>query len=340
MHIPDGYLSPQTSAVLFAAAAPFWYTAFLKIKKTFEARRIPLLAIGAAFTFLVMMFNVPLPGGTTGHAVGGALIAITLGPWAAVIAVSVALVIQAIFFGDGGILAIGANCFNMAVVLPFVSYYLYRWLIGFKTIEKRYRWLAAGVAGYVGLNAAALFTAIEFGIQPSLFHTASGAALYAPYPLNVAIPAMMIPHLLVAGFVEAIATAGILVYLEKSGSLEPVKMKAARISSTAKLWIGIAVLAILTPIGLLAPGTAWGEWGGEEVKTLVGYVPTGLEKLSSLWTSPLPDYSLAGWEEVPFLQGAGIYIISAVLGIALVGGLVFIITKLVVAKKDDQDSAA
>ncbi|MFA5867275.1 MAG: cobalt transporter CbiM [Actinomycetota bacterium] len=336
MHIPDGYLSPQTSAAMFAAAAPFWYTAFRKIRKTFEARRIPLLAIAAAFTFIVMMFNVPLPGGTTGHAVGSALVAIVLGPWAAVIAVSVALVVQAIFFGDGGILAIGANCFNMAIVLPFVSYYLYRWLIGFKAIEGRFKWLAAGIAGYVGLNVAALCTAIEFGIQPALFHTANGAALYAPYPLNVAIPAMMIPHLLVAGIVEAVTTGGILLYLEKSGSLEPVKTKAAKISSTAKLWIGIAIMAILTPIGLLAPGTAWGEWGGEEVKTLVGYVPHGLDKLSSLWSAPLPDYSLSGWENAPFLKSAGIYIISAILGIAVVGGLVFIISKLVLANKHNE----
>ena len=79
------------------------------------------LAIGAAFSFVVMMFNVPIPGGSTGHAVGGVRVAILLGPWAAMIAITVALVIQALLFGDGGITAIGANCINMAVVIPFVG---------------------------------------------------------------------------------------------------------------------------------------------------------------------------------------------------------------------------
>ena len=77
-----------------------------------------------------MMFNIPVPGGTTAHGVGATLIAIVLGPWAAVIGVSVALIIQALFFGDGGILAIFANCFNMAIVMPFVGYGLYRLLAG------------------------------------------------------------------------------------------------------------------------------------------------------------------------------------------------------------------
>ena len=77
-----------------------------------------------------MMFNVPLPGGTTGHAVCGTLVAILFGPWAATIAVSIALAIQAVFFGDGGILAFGANCFNMAFVLPLLGYTVYKLIAG------------------------------------------------------------------------------------------------------------------------------------------------------------------------------------------------------------------
>src|SRR5882672_1475186 len=84
-----------------------------------------LIAVGAAFSFLVMMFNIPVPDGTTAHAVGAVLIAVVLGPWAAVIAVSIALMIQALFFGDGGVLAYGANAFNMAFVMPMVGYTFY-----------------------------------------------------------------------------------------------------------------------------------------------------------------------------------------------------------------------
>ena len=92
------------------------------MRKVVKTRYVPLLALGAAYCFLVMMFNVPIPDGTTAHAVGAVLVAVLLGPWAAVIAVSVALAIQALFFGDGGVLAFGANCFNMAIVMPFVGY--------------------------------------------------------------------------------------------------------------------------------------------------------------------------------------------------------------------------
>src|SRR3954467_2172010 len=126
MHIPDGYLSPETAAVMYMAAAPFWLRATQKVRALLNSRSVPLIALFAAFSFVIMMFNVPLPGGTTGHAVGASLAAIILGPEVAIIAVSIALIIQAFFFGDGGILAIGANCFNMAVVIPYLSYYTYR----------------------------------------------------------------------------------------------------------------------------------------------------------------------------------------------------------------------
>src|SRR5919205_1167101 len=103
MHIPDGYLSPSTCVALYAAATPFWYVALQKVKRLMHTRLVPFLSVFAAFSFVVMMFNLPLPGGTTGHAVGMGIATIVLGPWASIIAISVALLIQAIFFGDGGI---------------------------------------------------------------------------------------------------------------------------------------------------------------------------------------------------------------------------------------------
>jgi len=130
MHIPDGYLGPQTYGTLYAIMVPIWLWASKILKRTLMTRQVPYLALGAAFSFVIMMFNVPVPGGSTGHAVGGALVAIVLGPWADVIALSIAFVIQSLLFGDGGITAIGANCFNMAVVMPFVGYYTYRLLSG------------------------------------------------------------------------------------------------------------------------------------------------------------------------------------------------------------------
>src|SRR5262245_57917516 len=103
MHIPDGYLSPQTYLPLLGIMLPLWAKASRVMKTTLRARHVPLFAMSAAFCFVIMMFNVPVPGGTTGHATGAALVAILLGPWAAVLSVSVALIIQALLFGDGGL---------------------------------------------------------------------------------------------------------------------------------------------------------------------------------------------------------------------------------------------
>jgi len=215
MHIPDGYLGPPTCGVLFAIMIPLWLAAARIVNRSLRARQAPLLAIGAAFSFVIMMFNVPIPGGSTGHAVGGVLVAILLGPWAAMIAITVALVIQALLFKDGGLLALGANCFNMAVVLPFVGYGVYRLLGGTSPRTARHRVWAAGIAGYVGINAAAALTGVEFGLQPLFHHTADGHALYCPYGLKVAVATMLGGHLLFFGWVEAVVTALVVRYLQR-----------------------------------------------------------------------------------------------------------------------------
>ena len=215
MHIPDGYLGPATSGVMYAVMLPVWAAASTIAKKSLKARRVPLLAMGAAFSFVIMMFNIPIPGGTTGHAVGAVLVAILLGPWAGCIAVTVALVVQALLFGDGGITAIGANCFNMAFIQVFTGYYLYKLISGTSPVTSARRVIAAGIAGYIALNIAALSAGILFGIQPLLHKTAAGQSLYCPYGLNVAIPAMLGEHILVFGWVEALITALVVKYLQK-----------------------------------------------------------------------------------------------------------------------------
>jgi len=214
MHIPDGYLSPQTYLPLYGASIAFWAMALKKFRKELPAKNIPYLAMAAAFSFLIMMFNIPAPGGTTGHAGGAGIIAIILGPWTAVIAISVVLIIQAIIFGDGGITALGANCFNMAVVNVFISYWIFRLLSKSFSGNSRLS-LAAFVAGYLGLTGAALITALEFGIQPLIAQSPDGRPLYAPYPLSIAIPAMAIEHLFLFSIIEGIITALLVRYFYK-----------------------------------------------------------------------------------------------------------------------------
>lgn len=330
LHIPDGYLSPLTSLIMFALVLPFWAQGVKKLREKMTAKNIPVVALFAAFSFVIMMFNVPLPGGTSGHAVGGALAAIILGPEIAVIAISIALVIQAFFFGDGGILAIGANSFNMAVMLPYTAYAVYQFISRNAAINSKRRIIGAAAAGWVGLTVSAFFTAFEFGIQPLLWHTADGTPLYAPYPLSVAIPAMVIPHLLVASVVEGVVTGLVVAYLMRAnpGAFQVVnKIQAAASVGAAKwrgAWAGLAGLVLLTPVGLLAPGTAWGEWGTEELNQLgLAFIPQGMQKLSGLWSAPMADYAVPNMGN----ENAA-YIASAVTGILIVVGVTWLFSFL------------
>ncbi len=214
MHIPDGYLSPQTYVPLYAAFAGFLGVAMKKMKKSLSAKNIPYLGMASAFSFLIMMFNIPIPGGTTGHAVGASIVALIMGPWTAVVAVSVALIIQAFLFGDGGITAIGANCFNMAVVMPFASIVIFKLVLGKSSRPARVR-VAAFLSGYLGLTAAAVVTAVELGIQP-IIASSNGKPLYAPYGLEIALPAMAIEHLVLFGIIEGLVTMLVMIYFIKN----------------------------------------------------------------------------------------------------------------------------
>jgi len=228
MHIPDGYLSPQSAAALYVVSAPLWALSLRSVRGRLRQRRVALLALLSAFSFLVMMFNIPLPGGTTGHAAGGVLIAILVGPWAALMALTLALAVQALFFGDGGLLALGANAFNIGFVMPFAGYLVFRLLGGAAGPGDRRFAIAAAAGGYVGINVAAFFVAIELGLQPILHHLPDGTPLYAPFALGVTIPAMVLPHLVIAGTAEAILTGGVVAFLGtyhpelfEKGSLTP-----------------------------------------------------------------------------------------------------------------------
>lgn len=343
MHIPDGYLSLQTSLPALGAMVPIWSVAVNKVKKVLNMRQIPLLSLCAAFSFVIMMFNVPL-GASSVHAVGAVFVAVLLGPWAACIAVSIALIIQAFIFGDGGILAIGANCFNMAFAMPFVGYSIYRLIAGKAEILSK-RSLAGIFAGsYLGLNAAALLTAIEFGIQPLLFKAANGTPLYGFYPLSVSVPAIMFEHLVIAGFIEAIVTVSAIAYIAKFSpqllkkaveNAGPDEEKVSLLKRYKALIIGLLAMVILSPLGLIATGTAWGEWGTEEIKEMWGYVPAGLEKFSQIWNSLIPDYTVPGLEGSFFQSSLG-YIASAAAGILLIFTVLFISSKFIVRKEESK----
>lgn len=350
MHIPDGYLSPETCGAFGASMVPIWYGFGRRVRRVVKNRYVPLLAIGAAYCFLVMMFNVPIPDGTTAHAVGGVLVAVLLGPEAALIAVSIALAIQALFFGDGGVLAYGANAFNMAFVMPFVGYGVYRLLSRRVSLTSPRRAVAAGIGGYVGLNAAAMCAAIEFGVQPELFHRADGTPLYAPFHLGQTIPAMLLAHLVVAGVVELVLTTGVVAYLQRANlpllrinhravpdddaSMDPPRRLGWRGAA-----IGLGVMAVLTPLGLIAPGGAFGESTPANLdlrRYHLSAVPDGLRHYAGFFHNALFDGYGFGNDAHPVVG----YLVSAFLGIAVIALAVFAVfgvTRLVRRRRDDGD---
>ncbi len=415
MHIPDGYLSPLISTGLGVVTLPTWAIATRRVQAALTSRTVPLLAVFAAMSFTIMMFNIPVPGGTTAHGVGGTLIAIVLGPWAAVIAVSVALIIQALFFGDGGVLAIFANALNMGILLPLVGYATYRLIAARSGVLSNRRVWAAGIGAYVGITVSALAVGIELGIQPILF-TQNGHALYSPYDLSQAVPAMLIAHAFGASIVEALITAFGVAYLQQrhpellgvlaahDAASAPAETRAQDEQLPVKRWrtvgligvmavlvIGLAGLvtgggdiahafgadwtavdwpsvatmllivgliaallipltwrlaprrvrgaattlvaaALLAPLGLIAPGFAYGEGSATDVQTTFGYVPQGLHDLAGMFSAPLSGYNIP----LPFFSDAraGLwqeavgYEIAGVLGILLVVGAMYGVGRL------------
>ena len=328
MHIPDGVLSPSTCLVGYAVMAPVWALAARRVRQQLTTRQSPLLAVGAAFCFTVMLFNIPALGGTTAHPVAGTLLAVLLGPWAACLGVSVALAIQALFFGDGGLLAFGANCFVMAFTLPFVGYSAYRVLAVRLAKSASARAVCAGLGAFVGLNAGAAMVALLLGVQRVWFHDGLGHALYFPFGLAVTFPAMLGTHLLVAGPVEAVVTVVVVRYLQSARI--PLYGKEGKRGGTKRperwrsepLWVGLLALVALSPLGLLAKGEAWGEWDARSIRTQIqkaekrDYVPQGIAEASAhgyKGVRGLTDYASD--------RGAKGYVSAGLLGVGAIAAL-------------------
>jgi len=290
MHIPDNYLSPASCAVLAVAAAPVVGLSITKVKAQLKENKelAPMLGIAASLSFLLMMFNVPIPGGTTAHAVGGVLLSILIGPYAASLALTVALLLQALLFGDGGILALGANIFNMAIAMPFVGYAVYHFFR-----KQNHETAGVLVGSYVGINVAAFLTAIELGIQP-IIATQGGEPLYNPYGLAVTIPAMMVTHLTIAGAVEVFFTYVIYRFVKQVAPQElytPTSVNTTYF--VKKIRYVLLALVVLSPLGLLADGTAFGEWSADELAEMMPNVPAGIENGFS-FEALFSDYTIPG----------------------------------------------
>jgi len=197
MHIPDGYLSLETVAISYIAVLPLWVYGFKRLKAALNEETLPLVGGLTALSFVIMMFNIPIPGGTSGHAVGAALIAIIFNPWIAAIAVSLVLFIQAVVFADGGISTFAVNSLGMSFGGAFSGYYLFKLFKG-----KKY---APFIAGWGSAVASSLVIATALGIQP-IFWSEGGKPLYFPFDLSITFPALVGEHMLIFGVVEGFFT--------------------------------------------------------------------------------------------------------------------------------------
>ena len=196
MHIPDGFLSMATVATTYAVSAGGIGNAVRMANKKLGEKHVPLMGVLAAFIFAAQMLNFPVAGGTSGHLIGAALAAILLGPWAAVLLMSCVLIAQSLIFQDGGLLALGANIFNMGIIASFGGYYLYRLLTSLFGKERRGRLIGSAVGAWGSVLLASVACAVELAI--------SGVS-----PIGIVLPAMAGFHALI-GIGEGLITVAVL----------------------------------------------------------------------------------------------------------------------------------
>ena len=196
MHIPDGFLNTATSAVTWVAAAGGVSYGARRLTREMDEADAPLLGVTAAFIFAAQMMNFTVAGGTSGHLLGGALAAILLGPWAGMVAITAVLAVQALVFQDGGLLALGANALNMAIVGVLVAWLVYQALGHLLARRAWGQGVAAFAAAWLSVMIPSLLAAVELG--------ASGAS-----PWGVVLPAMLSVHALI-GIGEGLITLGVL----------------------------------------------------------------------------------------------------------------------------------
>ena len=295
MHIPDGFLSTLVSVVFWVVSAIAVAYALRRVDKDLGERQVPLMGVLAAAIFAGQMLNFSITGGTSGHLLGAALATILLGPWAAVIVLTSVVSVQALIFQDGGLLALGANLFNMAVVGVTVSYFVYT------SIQKLARGKSWGV--FVGGAAAAWLSIVIASLAAALELAFSGTT-----PANISVPAMGGIHMLI-GIGEGLITVGALAFLYAArrdlfqiGETAP---KGGAAVWTFGLVIALA-LAILSPLASAHPD------GLEWVAGQKGFLEAARAPLYKV----IPDYAFPGINNKAFAT-----IIAGILGTLLVFGV-------------------
>jgi cobalt/nickel transport system permease protein len=297
MHIPDGFLSVTVSVILWIISIIVVAYALKRVSSDLGERQVPLMGVLAAAIFAGQMLNFAVAGGTSGHLMGSAIATIFLGPWAAVLVMTTVVSVQALIFQDGGLLALGANIFNMAVVGVAVSYVAYATIVRLARSKKGGIYVAGFVAAWLSIVVAAL----GVGLQLALSGTS---------PANLAIPAMAAIHSII-GIGEGLITVGALalVFASRPDLLKTgqVGAKGSKVFWVAGLLLAVG-LAILSPLASAHPdGLLW-------VAQQNGFLDNVQGPLYKIF----PQYSLPGVSNQALATIlAGLVGVVIVLGVAL-----------------------
>jgi cobalt/nickel transport system permease protein len=261
MHIPDGFLTNQLAVSLdVVSSASILYSA-RRAKVDFSNRMVPIMGVLGAFVFAAQMLNFPILGGTSGHLIGGSLLAILLGPMAGFLTTTTVIIAQALFLQDGGLIALGANIFNISAMTCFSGYVIFK-LLGGSTGGGKRLLFAGFMAGWISLLTSSACCALEMGL--------SGAI-----PLRIGLPTMMGYHAIV-GVVEGMLTAGVLSFLFK---VRPDLMKIDEMGGFKVAdWIGSLIFVAIPAAILVAAGSSSLPDPLEKLlRPLVPETPAGLE---------------------------------------------------------------
>ena len=279
MHIPDGFLDAKTAIATATFSFAGLATSLRHASKHLPGRKIPLIGLAAAFIFVAQMLNFPVASGTSGHLLGATLAAVLLGPSAAVIVMSTVLIVQALLFADGGILALGANVFNMAIVGPLCGYGVYRLMrVAFR--GEYGRLVSVGVASWFSTVAAAIFCAGELAW--------SGTVAW-----SAAFPAMAGVHM-ATGLGEATITMLVIASIARTrpGLLnDKIPQATGRERSTGLVLVSLLIIGLLL---LVAPHASQLPDGLEKVASSLGFEHRSTA--GPIVSTPLHDYRMPGTE--------------------------------------------
>lgn len=304
LHIPDGFLSTPVALMGWLLAILIIAFALRQTREQLGERQIPLLGVLAAFIFAAQAINFPVAGGTSGHLLGGALAAIVLGPWAAVLVMTSVIALQGLLFQDGGLLVMGWNIINMGVLTAFTGYLVYTLLKRTVGISKTNLLIAGALGAWLSVEVGAAATAIQLGI--------SGTS-----PLSLALPAMVGVHALI-GIGEALITVGALTLIVRTRP-DLLEQGAKAGGTLSAVWVTSGLLLALV-VAVFSFAASVSPDGLERVAEDHGFIAQAMGPVYSI----LPDYT------IPFISNETLSgIVAVVLGTLIVFGIALLIGRTV-----------